>query len=107
MKFPLASRPVRRTNRFPGAGLAFALALAMHPCSASTEVESACKRISGKLASVSFSECHTLDMRPSGHLSVEGFPLLVKEYPPLESREPRGRILLVGGTHGDKQHCYF
>ncbi len=69
---------------------------------ASTAVEQACSKISGKLASVSFNECYTLDLEPSGHQSVSGFPLLVKEYPPLAQREPQGRILLVGGTHGDE-----
>ena len=44
----------------------------------------ACEKISGKLASVSYEECLTLQMQPSGYSSVEGFPLLVKEYPPLE-----------------------
>ena len=66
------------------------------------EVKTACRKISGKLASVSLQECETLRMQPSGYHSVEGFPLLIKEYPPLESREPKGRILLVGGTHGDE-----
>ena len=69
---------------------------------ASDEVKSACQQISGKLASVSFKECHTLQMQSSGYRSVDGFPLLIKEYPPLESRKPRGRVLLVGGTHGDE-----
>jgi hypothetical protein len=66
------------------------------------EVKSACERISGKLASVSFSECNRLQLKPSGYRSVDGFPLLIKEYPPLEPRKPKGRVLLVGGTHGDE-----
>ena len=66
------------------------------------EVESACQKISGKLASVSFGECDRLKLQPSGYRSVDGFPLLIKEYPPLEPRRPRGRVLLVGGTHGDE-----
>lgn len=66
------------------------------------EVESACQKISSKLGSVSFKECDTLKMQFSGYRSVEGFPLLIKEYPPLEPRRPRGRVLLVGGTHGDE-----
>jgi len=66
------------------------------------EVRDACEKISGKLASVSFSECASLHLRATGYRSVDGFPLLVKEYPPLESRKPQGRILLVGGTHGDE-----
>ncbi len=66
------------------------------------EIEHACGRISAKLASVDFAECMILDLEPSGFRSVEGFPLLVKEYPPLEQREPLGRVLLIGGTHGDE-----
>ena len=65
-------------------------------------VESVCRRISGKLASVSLRECTLLDMQYSGHSSAEGTPLLIKEYPPLGDREPQARILVVGGTHGDE-----
>ncbi|MEM7563592.1 MAG: M14 family zinc carboxypeptidase [Pseudomonadota bacterium] len=62
----------------------------------------ACQKISGKLASVSYDECASLKLTPSGHHSVGGFPLLVKEYPPIEPRIPKARVLLVGGTHGDE-----
>jgi len=43
-----------------------------------------------------------LNLEFSGHRSVDGFPLLVKEYPPLKRRKPQGRVLLIGGTHGDE-----
>ena len=69
---------------------------------ASISVNEACQRISNKLASVSFKECEVARLQKSGHFSVNGFPLLVREYPPLKSREPKGKILLVGGTHGDE-----
>lgn len=65
-------------------------------------VNKACGRISNKLASIDYEDCIKLELAPSGHHSVNGFPLLIKEYPPLQSRKPRGRILLVGGTHGDE-----
>ncbi len=65
-------------------------------------VASACEQISGKLASVTYDECITLGLAETGHHSVDGFPLLVKEYPPLAPRIPQGRVLLVGGTHGDE-----
>jgi murein peptide amidase A len=65
-------------------------------------VENVCRQISNKLASVSYQECAQLDMKPSGHSSVDGVPLLVKEYPPLGNRRPQARILVVGGTHGDE-----
>ncbi len=82
--------------------LTLLLGLAAFGIAAADPVEVACSKISGKLASVSFNECYTLRLEPSGHQSVGGFPLLVKEYPPLAQREPQGRILLVGGTHGDE-----
>ena len=63
---------------------------------------SICQRISGKLASVGNRECTSLNMQHSGHRSVDGTPLLIKEYPPLGQRQPQARILLVGGTHGDE-----
>ena len=65
-------------------------------------VESICQKISDKLASVSLRECNSLEMQYSGHQSVSGTPLLIKEYPPLGERKPQARILVVGGTHGDE-----
>lgn len=61
-----------------------------------------CQRVAGKLASVDFADCNRLQLVDSGHASVEGQPLMIKEYPPLKRRKPQGRILLVGGTHGDE-----
>ncbi|MDZ7735547.1 MAG: M14 family zinc carboxypeptidase [Gammaproteobacteria bacterium] len=61
-----------------------------------------CERIGSKLASVSVSECNRQQMEPSGGVSVNGSPILIKTYPPLERREPLGKVLLVGGMHGDE-----
>ncbi len=69
---------------------------------ASVPLNEVCKKIAAKLASVSLSECEGIGMKPSGYLSANGFPLLVKEFPPLPNRLPKGRILVVGGTHGDE-----
>jgi protein MpaA len=65
-------------------------------------MESICQRISDKLASVGYRECTSLNMQHSRHRSVDGTPLLIKEYPPLGQRQPQARILLIGGTHGDE-----
>ncbi len=62
----------------------------------------ACEKISNKLSSVSFNECNTLQLEPTGFRSVNGFPILQREYPPLPSKRPKGRVLLIGGTHGDE-----
>lgn len=64
--------------------------------------EQACQAISSKLASVGKRECNDLKLSLTGALSVKKFPILVKEYPPLGGKKPLGRILLIGGTHGDE-----
>ncbi len=65
-------------------------------------VRIACEKISNKLASVTFKECLSANMLLTGHQSVNGFPIIMREYPPLKRRSPKGRVLLVGGTHGDE-----
>ncbi len=87
-------------DRRAAIGLLFAATLTA-PAGAD-EVAQACDRIASKLASVGYDECMSLGLQPSGFRSVEGFPLLIKEYPPLARRQPLGRVLLVGGTHGDE-----
>lgn len=62
----------------------------------------ACRRISDKLASVSFEECMDRELEASGGVSVSGTPILIKQYPPLPNRQARGRVLLIGGIHGDE-----
>ena len=66
------------------------------------EVAEVCRRIARKLASVSLEECLESGLLPSGSRSVEGSPLLLREYPPLPERPTLGRVLLIGGIHGDE-----
>jgi protein MpaA len=61
-----------------------------------------CQRIGGKLGSISYQECLDRDLKPSGGISVRGTPILIKEYPPLRGKTPLGRVLLIGGFHGDE-----
>jgi len=61
-----------------------------------------CTRIGNKLGSVSIRDCLDRDLKESGAKSVNGQSILMKEYPPLQSRRPISRVLLIGGTHGDE-----
>lgn len=72
--------------------------------SKSTELSgtSICKRISNRLASVSMKSCQSAKLKPSKCESVNQFPILFTEFLPLKQRKPLGRILVVGGTHGDE-----
>lgn len=70
--------------------------------SSQTLLNKSCQRISKRLASVSMALCETAELKLSGCESVSGFPLLISEFAPIAAREPRGRILVIGGTHGDE-----
>jgi len=65
-------------------------------------IKDLCERIGSKLSSVSARECLSLDLQPSGHFSVNNKPIGIREYPPLQARQPLGRVLFVSGIHGDE-----
>ncbi len=65
-------------------------------------IQTECKRIEAKLASVVDKECTERNLVLSEGMSVNGAPILYKEYPPLSTRTPLGRVLLIGGIHGDE-----
>jgi len=65
-------------------------------------VTQACTSISNRLASISMANCTSADLRPSNCHAVSGFPILIKEFAPLENKSPKARILIIGGTHGDE-----
>lgn len=65
-------------------------------------IAQACKQISDRLASVSPQACQAAQLEKTQCESVSGFPILSREFPPVEDRQPQGRILIIGGTHGDE-----
>ena len=69
---------------------------------ADAAISDLCQQISRKLASVGMQECLDLELQPSGHFSVNGLPIAVHEYAPVEGRQPLGKVLFVAGLHGDE-----
>jgi len=65
-------------------------------------VQAECTAIGNKLGSVSTTDCLQADMQLTGAWSVQNHPILLKEYPALERRQPQARILMLGGIHGDE-----
>ncbi len=65
-------------------------------------VRETCQKIGRKLSSVSAQECLERGLSLSADRSVNGVPLLVKEYRPGAGQRPQARIMLIGGTHGDE-----
>ncbi|MBF0507562.1 MAG: succinylglutamate desuccinylase/aspartoacylase family protein [Deltaproteobacteria bacterium] len=66
-----------------------------------------CTTLCQGLPGLTPAECQKSGLEPSGALSNNGFPILIKEYPPILSRKPQARILVIGGTHGDEPASVF
>jgi murein peptide amidase A len=67
-----------------------------------SSLERSCELIGRRLASVDTEDCLNAGLRPSLTASVQGQPLLWRDY---RSEAPAGntrRILLIGGIHGDE-----
>ncbi len=67
-----------------------------------TLIEDECTQIGSKLGSVRIRDCLDANLTASEGRSVKNAPILLKEYPPLKSRTPAGKVLLIGGIHGDE-----
>jgi protein MpaA len=64
-----------------------------------------CRRLATRLPQVSVASCQQTALTPSGGVSSQGFPLLVRRFSPAKDAKggvPPVRILLLGGIHGDE-----
>ena len=64
--------------------------------------EQFCHKVSKRLASVTLKSCLAAKLQLTGCKSVQGEPLMIREFPPVEGKTENGRILVIGGTHGDE-----
>lgn len=60
-----------------------------------------CAEIGNKLGSVDTKDC-TSQMLQHSAFSVEGRSLAYRDFEPLEDRDALGRVLVIGGIHGDE-----
>jgi len=61
-----------------------------------------CARIGHKLGSVSIANCLAAKLVVIDGYSATGQAILMRAFPPLPNRQPRARVLLIGGIHGDE-----
>lgn len=64
-------------------------------------VATLCTEIDQKLSSVGFEQCMARALLPTGAVSNRRKPIAARDFAP-RGREPSGRVLLVGGIHGDE-----
>lgn len=67
-----------------------------------SSVDELCQAVGDTLGSVSTRQCLQQNFQFGESLSSNNRPLLFKEYGPTETRKPLGRVLLMGGIHGDE-----
>jgi hypothetical protein len=61
-----------------------------------------CHEVGNKLASVSIKVCIEQKLISDGNRSNQQRLITYKTYPPLDDKKPLGRVLLMGGIHGDE-----
>lgn len=79
---------------FSGAGDAFALPL--------SSVDAACRQITARLVGVTARECIASGLTAAPAATVQGQPILYRDYLATSRRSTPKRILLIGGMHGDE-----
>lgn len=79
-------------------------ALLVPPATAAplASLEGACNNLATKLKSVPAGECKSAGLNLANSASVQGQPILWRDYRSVKSKTPAKRVLLVGGIHGDE-----
>ncbi len=65
-------------------------------------VDSLCRKIEKKLGSVKANDCVGRGFEEADGYSVEGLPIIEREFGPVSGREALSRVLVIGGIHGDE-----
>ncbi len=60
-----------------------------------------CSEVGKKLGSITVKDCLDRNLVHSGYTNANR-SLAFKDYPPLPERDPLGRVLVIGGIHGDE-----
>jgi len=61
-----------------------------------------CNKLSDKLGTVTLEGCNALELDWMGLETIKGNPLTHKEVLPKEDISPTGKVLFIGGVHGDE-----
>jgi protein MpaA len=67
-----------------------------------TSTDRACELLGGRLQSVGVKTCLAAGLHVSQNASVNGQPILWRDYQPTSRRKTPRRVLLIGGIHGDE-----
>jgi protein MpaA len=81
-------------------------ALALDPAAApvvpAQSLERTCELLGDRLDSISTEDCLHAGLATDGGYSVNGLPILMRDFMPAERTAKPRRVLLIGGIHGDE-----
>ncbi|MFT6311311.1 MAG: hypothetical protein ACJAQS_001682 [Porticoccus sp.] len=78
------------------------IAIAKAASKNAASVERLCREVGDKLDSVSVADCLAENFSAAKVVSVEGRAIVYQRYLPVADKEPKAKVLLVGGIHGDE-----
>ncbi len=61
-----------------------------------------CRKLDERLSSISLEDCLASPLALTGHASSEGQPILRTRFDRVDGIKPTGRVMLIGGVHGDE-----
>lgn len=68
----------------------------------SSEQKRFCQKIDRRLSSITMQDCMATPLKLTGHQSSLGEPIFHSEFESLTGTTPTGRVMLIGGVHGDE-----
>jgi hypothetical protein len=92
-------------RRFPLISIFLFISMSVHaaeplPSPAASELQTWCDSVTRAIPRIRSKACVAAKLHPVGAKSVKGRPIMLREFRP--AQEPRGRVLVVGGIHGDE-----
>jgi hypothetical protein len=67
---------------------------------AASEMQNWCDSVTRAIPRIKAKACIAARLNPVAVRSVNGYPIMLREFSP--AQEPKGRVLVVGGIHGDE-----
>jgi hypothetical protein len=61
-----------------------------------------CARVNNRLSSITYQKCMDVNLESTGFYSAQGRPIMISRFAQLSGVSPTGRVLLIGGVHGDE-----
>jgi len=86
----------------PNANVSLSTVSASNYAASQQRVDSICYQIEKKLGSVKPNDCVGRGFEEADGFSVNGLPIIERDFGPLNGREPLSRVLVIGGIHGDE-----